>query len=165
VLGGNPESVAHALLIRRWSDDVVLFADDATLTGEERERLLASAIRVVDAPVTRLVIEDDHLTGVELTTGHVVQRAAVFVRPQFVPNDSLLTDLGCAAHGNGWVAVDSTGRTSIPGVWAAGNATNPRAQVITAAGEGSTAAIAMNNELTDEDTEQAVNRYRLGIPA
>ena len=35
-----------------------------------------------------------------------------------------------------------TGRTSVPGVWVAGNVANPRAQVITAAGEGSAAAIA-----------------------
>ena len=42
-------------------------------------------------------------------------------------------------------------RTSVPGVWAAGNATNPRAQVITAAGEGSAAAIAINTDLLHED--------------
>lgn len=51
------------------------------------------------------------------------------------------------------------------GVWAAGNATNPRAQVITAAGEGSSAAIAINNDLTEEDAEHAVIRYRLGLHA
>jgi len=47
--------------------------------------------------------------------------------------------------------VDSTGRTSAPGVWAAGNAADPRAQVITAAGEGSAAAIAINMDLVRED--------------
>jgi len=64
----------------------------------------------------------------------------------------------------GWVWVDDTGRTSVPGVWAAGNAVNPRAQVITAAGEGSAAAIAINNDLVDEDTQTAVSRCRLGVP-
>ncbi|HVW89037.1 MAG TPA: hypothetical protein VHC01_06180, partial [Gaiellaceae bacterium] len=33
--------------------------------------------------------------------------------------------------------VDRVGQTSVAGVWAAGNVANPRAQVITAAGEGS----------------------------
>jgi thioredoxin reductase len=36
-------------------------------------------------------------------------------------------------------------------VWAAGNIANPRAQVITAAGEGSAAAIAINADLLRED--------------
>ncbi len=164
VLGGTVEALAHAHLVRQWSSDVVLFANGDILTADQREQLAARAIGVVDAPVARLVVEDDRLTGVELVTGQVVPRAAVFVRPRFVPHDALLTGLGCATHDNGWVAVDSTGRTSVPGVWAAGNAVNPRAQVITAAGEGSAAAIAMNNDLVDEDLPIAVTSFRLGLP-
>ena len=127
-------ALAHAHLISQWSHDVVYFANGDPLTATQREQLAARAIGVVDTPVARLVVEDDRLSGVALTTGQVVPRAAVFVRPRFVPNDTLLTDLGCATHDNGWVAVDATGGTSIPGVWAAG--TRSTAQVITAAGEG-----------------------------
>ena len=46
----------------------------------------------------------------------------------------------------------------MPGVWAAGNATNPRAQVITAAGEGSAVAIAINTELVQDDVDTAVQQ-------
>jgi thioredoxin reductase len=80
-----------------------------------------------------------------------------------VPNDDLLAGLGCTTHDNGWVVADTTGRTSVPGVWAAGNAANPRAQVITAAGEGSAAAIAINNDLVEEDILFAVSDFRLGL--
>jgi NADPH-dependent glutamate synthase beta subunit-like oxidoreductase len=51
-----------------------------------------------------------------------------------------------------------------PGVWAAGNTVDPRAQVITAAGEGSAAAIAINNDLVEEDLPLAVANFRLGLP-
>ena len=163
VLGGTPEAVAHAHLIRQWSPDVVFFAHGTPLTTDQREQLVAHAIGIVDPPVTRLVVEDDRLTGVEIDSGEIVARTAVFVRPRFVPNDDLLTALGCATHDNGWVAVDGTGRTSVDGVWAAGNAVNPRAQVITAAGEGSTAAIAVNNDLVDEDVSIAVDNFRRGL--
>ncbi len=160
----RPEALPHAHLIRQWSHDVVFFANGTALTANQREQLAARAIGVVDAPVASIVVENDRLTGVELSTGQVVPRAAVFVRPRFVPHDTLLTDLGCTTHDNGWVDVDSTGRTSVPGVWAAGNAVNPRAQVITAAGEGSAAAIAINNDLVDEDLPIAVTSFRLGLP-
>jgi NADPH-dependent glutamate synthase beta subunit-like oxidoreductase len=60
-----------------------------------------------------------------------------------------------------WVWIRSHQR---PGVWAAGNAANPRAQVITAAGEGSAAAIAINDDLVDEDLPIAVTNFRLGLP-
>jgi thioredoxin reductase len=165
--GGSPieEVVAHAHLLRQWSRDVVVFANGDTLTADQREQLVARAVGVVDAPVNRLVVESDRLVGVELGTGQLVPRTAVFVRPQLVPHDALLTGLGCATGAHGWVAVDATGRTSVPGVWAAGNAVNPRAQVITAAGEGSAAAIAINNDLVDEDIPIAVVDFRLGLPA
>jgi thioredoxin reductase len=164
VLGGTPEAVAHAHLIREWSADVVFFTNGATLTADQREQFVARAVGIADGPVTGLVVDRDQLTGVELGSGHIVPRAAVFVRPGFVPNDDLLVGLGCATHDNGWVVVDATGRTSVPGTWAAGNAVNPRAQVITAAGEGSAAAIAINNDLVDEDVPIAVATFRLDPP-
>ena len=169
VLAGTPATaravVAHAQLIRQWSTDVVFFANGTTLTADQREQLVARDIGIVDTPVVSLVLDDDRLVGVELADGHVVPRAAVFVRPQFVPHDTLLTALGCATHDDGWVAVDPTGATSVPGVWAAGNAVNPRAQVITAAGEGSAAAIAINNDLVEDDVRMAIIGVRHGLPA
>jgi thioredoxin reductase len=164
VIGGSPEAVARAHLIAQWSADIVLFAHGSVLTAEQREQLAARAIEVIEGPVVRLVVEEDRLTGVELADGRVVPRAAAFVYPRFVPNDTLLTGLGCATDESGWVVVDATGRTSVTGVSAAGNAVNPRAQVITAAGEGSTAAIAINNDLVDEDVVSAVTHARRGLP-
>ncbi len=156
VLGRGPQTVQHALIIRQWSPDVVLFTDGGDLTVTEREQLAARGIDVVDTPVARLVVEDDTLRGVELADGHAIARSAVFVRPRFVPNNELLTGLGCETDVDGWPVIDPTGATSVPGVWAAGNASNPRAQVITAAGEGSAAGIAVNNDLVDEDVRRAV---------
>ena len=166
VLGGTPDAVQHALLIRQWSGDVVFFSHTSTPTEDEREQLVARAIGIVDGPVGRLVVEDDRLHGVELEDGRVVRRDAVFVRPAFTPNSDLLTGLGCDTHENGWVVADPTGRTSVTGVWVAGNAVNPRAQVITAAGEGSAAAIAINADLVDEDVRKPPSTTSApGLPA
>ncbi len=160
VLGGNAEAIQHALLIRQWSADVALFQHSDTLDPEPRELLAARGVRVVDGRIARLVIVNDRLHGVELVDGTIVPRTAVFVRPKFVPNSTLLTDLGCEADENGWVTHDATGRTTVPGVRVAGNAADPRAQVITAAGEGSAAAIAINAELVDEDVSDALAAHR-----
>ncbi len=169
VLGTQPGSVQHALLIRQWSSDLVYFAHTQTATAAEREQLVARDIRVVDGEVARLVVTGDRLTGVELTDGHVIDRAAVFVRPVMVPRDDVLTAaLGCAVDDAGFVRADAAGRTSVPGVWAAGNVTDPRAQVITAAGAGSAAAIAINADLVQDDVTRAlaellVSRRRHGF--
>ena len=112
---------------------------------------------MVDGEVARLVVEDDRLTGVGLVDGRVIARAAVFVRTRNVPHaDGVVSGLGCDRNAAGFVTVDATGRTSIPGVWAAGNVVDPRAQVITAAGAGSAAAIAINADVVQDDVRRAV---------
>jgi thioredoxin reductase len=95
--------------------------------------------------------------------GCVIPLDALFVPPRFVPNSALLVTLGCDVDIDGWVTVDTTGRTSVPGVWAAGNIVDPRAQVITAAGAGSAAAIAINADLVEEDVRNAVRDLDHGI--
>jgi len=156
VLGGNPDAVEHALLIRQWSDDVTLFSHTDAPSDAQRALLAARGIRLVEGVVARIVVRDDRVRGIELADGAVVLRAAVFVRPRFVPNSDLLVQLGCRIDENGWVEHDALGRTSVPGVRVAGNAADPRAQVITAAGQGSAAAIAMNAELVEDDVEHAL---------
>src|SRR5689334_2644972 len=74
VLGGTAEALAHAHLVQQWSADVVFFSRGADLTTEQREQLAARDIRVVETPLTRLIVEGDRLTGVELETGEVVSR-------------------------------------------------------------------------------------------
>ncbi|AJC60052.1 FAD dependent oxidoreductase [Streptomyces sp. 769] len=165
VLGSHPGSVHQALLLRQWSDDVVLFPHRLDPSDEERERLAARGVRIAEGTVKRLVVDDDRLRGVELAEGHVVPRAAVFVFPRMVPHDTLLTALGCARNEDGWVRTDTSGRTSVPGVWAAGNVADPRAQVVTAAGMGAAAAFALNLDLVEEDVERAVAERRATVGA
>lgn len=155
VLGGSPEAVAHAQLIRQWSSDLMLFPHTDKLSDAAREALEHRGIGVIDGLVSHLVVENDILTGIALEDGRIIARTAVFVRPRFVPNTDLLEHLGCAVDSHGWVVTDATGRTSVDGVWAAGNASDVRAQLITAAGEGSRAAIALHADLVEEDVRNA----------
>ena len=159
VLGGTTEAVQHALLVRQWSPDVVVFAHTDAVGSEQREQLQARGIHIADGTVARLVVGNDQLHGVELSDGTVIPRTAVFVRPRFVPNSELLTGLGCELDEHGWVVHDRVGRTSVAGAWVAGNAADPRAQVISAAGQGSVAAIALNADLVDEDVKLALANH------
>ncbi|MDT4930801.1 MAG: hypothetical protein QOF92_3668 [Pseudonocardiales bacterium] len=164
VLGGTAGAVRYAQVVRQWTDDLVYFTPPDVLTAAERTLLLARAIGVVEGTIDALVIDDaDRLRGVQMQDGCVIPRDALFVPPRFIPNSTLLVDLGCEVDAEGWVAVDNTGRTSVPGVWAAGNVVDPRAQVITAAGAGSAAAIALNADLVEDDVRNAVRDLDHGL--
>ena len=156
MVADGPMGVMKAVMLREWAPDVVLFPGDYEPTGEEAEQLAARGINVEQGKVTRLATVDGRgglrttrLTGVELADGRVVERSAVFVNPTFVPKDTLLKDLGCELDDQGWVRTDA-GRTSVPGVWAAGNVVDPRAQLISSAGAGASAAVLLNHDLIFE---------------
>ncbi|MEV6275028.1 NAD(P)/FAD-dependent oxidoreductase [Nocardia sp. NPDC051832] len=154
--GATARAVHVALLVRQWSADVILFANGMTLSEEDRVRLDARGVRVVEGEVARLVV-DGTLRGVELADGSAIPRAAIFVAPDFVPQAAVLRELGCDFDENGWVVVDRFGRTSVPGVSAAGNVVDPSAQVIVAAGAGSAAAMTLNGDLVTADTQLLVD--------
>jgi len=158
VLATGPGSVEHAHLLRQWTDDVIFFTHSHTVTAEERATLEARGIEVVDGAVERLVV-DDRLRAVQLADGRTFPRDAVFIRPALRGHtDGLAAALGCELLAGGLVPAGADGRTSVPGIWAAGNATNPRAQVITAAGEGSAVAIVINTELVQDDLNTAIQQ-------
>ena len=159
VVGGSnrPFTIHQASLIRQWSEDVVFFTNGIELSDDERLRLDARSVRIVDAPVARVVVHDGRVAGVELSDGTVVPRHVVFVGPTFVPNDMLLSSIGCTRLDSGWVATDPTGLTSVDGLWAAGNVSDSPAQLINSAAAGSKAAIAINHYLLELDVTRAIS--------
>jgi thioredoxin reductase len=165
VLGSSRATVHYAQLVRQWARDVVLFTDGYRLTADERESLVARAIGIVDGSVARVVTESGRLAGVELADGTRVPRTALFAPPRFVPQAELLVMLGADTDADGWPVVDASGRTTVSGLWAAGNVTDPSAQVITAASAGAVAAAALNGDLVDDDVRRAVAAFRGGYAA
>jgi thioredoxin reductase len=164
VLATGPMAVHQALLFRQWSADVVLFTHTGPAPSEEdRERLAARGVTVVPGEVAELVVTDDRLRGVRLTSGDAVARDALAVGPVVVARDELLVSLGLPAveHPMGvgsYVPSEAAGRTAVPGVWVAGNVADPLVGLVAAAAGGSAAAMGINADLVDEDTRHAVEQ-------
>ncbi|MFJ8666488.1 NAD(P)/FAD-dependent oxidoreductase [Streptomyces sp. NPDC093600] len=155
----HPVMGAHqALMVSQWSDDVTLFQHTAApLSETDQARVAAAGITVVAGEVAGLVVEEDRLTGVRMADGRVFERSVVFVGGRTAPRDELLTALGAVTRDTPlgpFVAVDETGRTSVPGVWAAGNAVGAQEQVINAASGGYRAGVAINAELIMSDLDR-----------
>ena len=174
VLATSAAGVHQALMWRQWSADVTLFLHTGPQpTEEEWEQLAARGISVVVGEVAGLESADGRLTGVRLDDGTVLARDAVVVAPRFTARAGVLESLGLEVvehrmgelvMGSG-VPVDGTGATAVPGVWAAGNVTDIKAQVISSAAAGLTAGAAVNADLIMEDTRRAVAGRRVFSPA
>lgn len=159
ILATGPQSLHQAQLLRQWSEDIVYLPHTTPAPrGEDLAALAARGIRVEEGIVTRVVDSGDRLTGVELADGRTVELAAIFTVPTMIPNDGLLRDLGAerTEHPQGsFVAVDPNGATSIPGVWAAGNVVDPRANVAASVGAAAMTAGAINQQLVQDDVAAA----------
>ena len=165
VLAGGPRAMHLALLFRRLSNDVVFVSHSVAPTEMQAEELAAVGIPVVDGPVASLDITTGRLAGVRLRDGTVVRRDALVVEPWMVARAGFLADLGlrAVAHPSGvgeHIPVDPTGRTDVPGVWAAGNVTDLSAQVGASAAAGAVAGAQINADLVAEDTRIAVDHHR-----
>jgi thioredoxin reductase len=166
VLASGPMSVHQALLFRQLSADVKFFSHTMPPpTDEQVERLAARGIGVVDGEVASLEVVEDRLVGVRLGDGRVVEREALAVSPRMTARADFLAGLGVRAveHPAGLgehIASDATGRTDVPGVWVAGNATDLAAHVGAAAAAGASSAAQINADLVAEDTERAVAAHR-----
>ena len=160
VLATSPMGVLKAPLIRQWSDRVVLFAArSGELTDDDERRLRARGIGVVTSPAVELVTEHDRVAGMRTADGHVHPIDALFTESRIVPRDELLAGLELARTEGpfgSFLAVDETGRTSHPRIWAIGNVSNPAATVPMATGAGALAAGFVNMALVTEDVDDAV---------
>ncbi|GAB3806184.1 FAD-dependent oxidoreductase [Micromonospora zhanjiangensis] len=169
VLATGPMAVEQANLWRQWSPHVLLFthrtpAPDAGTA----ERLAAREITVVSEPVAGLELADDTLAGVRLASGEVVAVDALVVASRLTARVDGLEPLGLkpvdvelGGHVIGsQLPVDPTGATAVPGVWAAGNVADVRAQVIVSAAAGLTAGAAINADLIAEETRAALAAHR-----
>ncbi len=158
VLGCGVLSAHQALLFSQWSDDVVLFTHTAPpLDDEQRAHLAARSVTVIDEKVDSLVLDGGRLSGVRLASGEVVDRGAIAVAPRFEARAGVAAVLGVEVveHpmgvGSHVATVDPTGRTAVPGVWAAGNVADLMAHVVTAAAQGVMAGATINYDLLMEE--------------
>lgn len=161
VLAGGTRSLHQALLFRQLSDDVAYFGHTAPPNEDEAEQLASRGIRVVDGEVASLVIVDDRVAAVRLHDGTTIERDVLVVGTRLVARTGFLEGLGLRPkeHPSGLgehVVVDPSGRTDVPGVWAAGNVTDPAAQVGGSAAAGASAGAQINADLVAEDTRRAV---------
>ncbi|MEU4172777.1 NAD(P)/FAD-dependent oxidoreductase [Streptomyces sp. NPDC026665] len=168
VLATTPMSVHQALMVGQWSKDVTLFlhtvAEDE-LSDEDLRRLAAAGVAVVPGEVAELVVSKDRLTGVRLADGTTHDRSVLFVAPRPVPRTGLLEGLGAELRETpfgSYPVLDPTGLTSVPGVWAAGNAAGFAEQVVNAASAGYRAAATLNGELLFADLDEAIARGQGG---
>ncbi|MFT4136412.1 NAD(P)/FAD-dependent oxidoreductase [Microbacterium sp.] len=149
LVGETPDLADRARLIARWTPALTVFTNGTDAVDTVAEAELATA----DIAVERGVIADlegdrGRLAAVVLQGGKRVPVAGGFVRPRWHPSLEFLDGLDVERDPDGHLVVDRSGRTSVPGLYGAGDAAAPGPQqLIVAAGQGARAAAVIVHDL------------------
>ncbi|RKR75339.1 NAD(P)/FAD-dependent oxidoreductase [Frondihabitans australicus] len=149
VIGEFPDLAERALLLSQWSDDLVVFTNGAdVVTMVEEDALDARGIAVDRRTISGIVGDRDGVTGIRMTDGDVVDRVGGFVRPGWSSELHYLDDLDPDVDADGLLVDDGHGRTTIAGLYVAGESAAPGPQqLIVAAGSGARTAATINRDL------------------
>jgi thioredoxin reductase/SAM-dependent methyltransferase len=158
----HPSGLHTAGLFRQLTARLtVVLHDPAGVDGAELDALRASGVKIVQGKVSRIVAgRDGRVTAVELDGQEPVDADAVVVSPRFRVRAEPLAALGLrpAAHPTGlgdFIETDATGETAVPGLFAAGNVTDPSQQVLQAAASGSRVGAMISFSLAADDVKAA----------
>lgn len=152
ILGPAPRAEHLIGLLGRIVSDITVFPVDATFTADEARALEESGARVSPEPVTAVAPDAD---GVRVTTASTEQSVAgVFVAAASLRHRAPFADqLGLQMLPSGSIEIDEFGRTSLPGIFAAGDLAHraslpgPMASVLLAAAAGQMAAVGVIQSL------------------
>lgn len=142
LIGESVDLADRARLIGRWTESLTVFTNgsDAVTTAEEAE-LAAAGVSVLRHPIEELVGERGRLEAIRLSDSTQVDVAGGFVRPEWETDLSFLDGFTASVDGHGHLVTDRSGRTDVPGLYAAGDAAAPGPQqLIVAAGAGARVA-------------------------
>ena len=152
IYGSGEKGSGLALEVKLWSRDLVLCTDGPSeLRLEQTERLAQDNIEVREEKIDRLEGKDGVLEYIVFTNGERLERRAMFFSTGHHHGSDLAKQLGCVFTDDGCVATGEYEATSVPGLFAAGDASRLVQFVIVAASEGAQAAVAINKELIKED--------------
>lgn len=151
VLVSSEVAVHKALLLPDWSPDVTLFtAGTFVPDSEQRAQLAARGVRVETRKVEALVGDVPSLAGVQLEDGEVVPLDALFAVSTTRLAGSLAERLGCAVDEGPLgpiIRTDAQKETTVPGVFAAGDAARVPHSATLAAADGAIAGISVHQSL------------------
>ncbi|HEU4961099.1 MAG TPA: NAD(P)/FAD-dependent oxidoreductase [Sphingomonas sp.] len=152
VIGSHEHGAGEAEFLRMYTRDVTLIAPDSAhdLPEDDRRRLDELGVTLIDGPCEPLRIDGGRIL-VPTPAGELAFDS-IYPALGSVIRSELAIDIGAEASGDGCLVVDAHQRTSIPGLYAAGDVAKGLDQISHAMGEAGVAATTIRNDLARQRT-------------
>jgi thioredoxin reductase len=154
VYGKGDKGAGLALMMKQWSEDIVLCTDGhSDISPNMQARLQQHGIVICTEKIVKLQGDDEgQLKRIYFTDGKVLERTTLFFTTSCKQRSNLWERLGCRRDEKGGIISDPlTEESSVPGVYVAGDASRDVLLIAVAIAEGGKAAVAINRMLLRED--------------
>ena len=150
VIGSDSHGVAEAVFLRGFTADVMLIAPDRALKlgHEDQQKLKQAGIKCVDGPAEAIAIDRDWIV-VDTAEGHYAFDS-VYPALGSDTHTQLADQVGARLGEDGCIGVDAHQRSSVEGLYAAGDVVIGLDQISHAMGEGGVAATTIRNDLAKQ---------------
>ncbi len=160
IVGQSNEAVEYALGMLCYAGCLVIATNGKKPSWDKQH---AEWISEYEIPVYRSRIsgvkhKKGFLKSLTFEDGRCVEVDALFTTRGDIFHNKLGKALGAKIDAAGQIVVDSCMKTSVPGLYAAGCVTPANCQMIIAAGDGATAAQAINRDLFEESLKNHLLR-------
>ncbi|WP_295124392.1 NAD(P)/FAD-dependent oxidoreductase [uncultured Chitinophaga sp.] len=151
IMANGDMAYEFAKLISNWTDKLTLFTNGpSSLSAEQALKLAAHKINIVEKKIVELEHENGFINQVNFEDGSRQSLAALYSKLPFVQKSDLLARLGCEFDDHGLVRIDDFSRTTVPGVYAAGDNANMFRSVAMSVAMGTKAGAMSNKEMRDQ---------------
>lgn len=138
-------------LISNWTKDLTLFTNGkSTLKPEQIDKIKQHNIEIIETEIAEIEHHEGYVKHIVFKDGSKQKVTAIFAKIGYKQHSELPEQLGCEINEQGFISVDDLQRTTVPGIYAAGDNTTMARSVSVAAAAGTKSGSFINKELIDE---------------
>ena len=142
----NGEAAFHvAMLIYNWTPHITVLTNGISqLRQQETEKLQELGVRIIEDEIESVLHNDGNLAAIRCKGGEELAIGAMYASIPFRQQSPLAENLGCKMTSKGHIEVDAQSRTSVEGIYAAGDSTAEHRAISVAAASGTVAGFTIN---------------------
>ncbi|WP_342620027.1 NAD(P)/FAD-dependent oxidoreductase [Rhodoferax sp. GW822-FHT02A01] len=141
IIAASPLALHHALMLPDWGSPTLFLNGAYTPTEEDLAAIARRGTQIEAAPIDRI----DGVADVVLQDGRTLRMNGLFTQPRTLLSSPIAEQLGCALEDGPmgqFIKVDELKATSVPNVFACGDAARAAGNVTLAVADGAMAAFA-----------------------
>lgn len=152
ILANGDAAFELVRLIHHWTKDLTLFTNGkSAMSSDQATKITAHNVRIVETGVAAIEHENGYLKSLRMQDGERIALKALYARPALAQHCTIAEELGCELTEQNLLKVDTIQRTTVPGIFAAGDNATMMRSVALAVASGSFAGASLNRELIEEE--------------